>query len=1028
MNTRARASVPSDLLKEFQANLRACWKQETFCGRYYIKTSQLQEWMASVGEGQKATNLKRLLTEVWRSRHDATFPPTAEKVSRAVIVFSVLLDIGYGHLVDLFCRAEITDARLSAEHNYKHLKRHLGNANVPEPDAVVDAFEERRWFFCPVLLKRHMQGDFGRGCVFPYYKRQPVNGKGGTAEVFQVLVPAECIAEDLKQFLRASMVEYKDKGKFYEMALKSYGSENQAMFDWERNAFAGLEDQKGMVRYIGHYSYEEPPAGLTHNILLEFGELDLDEFFAHEFSSPPVRSPEIISFWESLFQVAEALQRIHNLKIDQDGQTEEYYGWHADVKPDNILRVHGEFKLVDFGFTKFKKKGSQAIPMEYMDGGTQSYGTVDSSNKAGESSGSNSSIIGAPETDQSRSKTRTPHGQTIDTWSFGCVLSRAATWVILGQQGILQYDFVRKAAIKRLRKPSKTDKTASSRCPTADDAFHNGRKVLPEVLQWHDYLRSIVRTSDTISCLVLDLVEHHMLLESPEDRVSSKGLCMKLDDIVLLANAKADRDECSKLVANTLLADLYNFDQEAPANADQADRSKDAKSIKTSGRIGKSQRLDNIPPAKTAHRAEMLTEKLQILGEESPPPRQATPQPHLRSGSSYLDGLQVHESPRGYTDSDDDVSLLIPQLSPSSKSDGAAVKPERGSRRYSELELMSRHISSQALEDPDGASVSPAEKVRDDVHGKGLGDQQRRFSKAPSYTTEKQPDVAAEEPPSSSRRDSKLETTQSLELSSSSISFDDLFAAPPKSTRKHDNYDIYRVKADLEQTRHFLTGKVKVDKSLKDKIVNRDIKFIIDNGSSMLHFWPEATDVLETLAMKLAPLDDDGLDMVFTSGPLRPYNKGGKKAASKFAGLMKEKTPAMPPDPTLEVKTDMTETLGVVFDEYLQSYKNKRMTLLVLTDGLWRGTKAENPVEVKIAKFLKKVLDGNHMEDRRFSISFIRFGDYPEAVTRLSWLDDDFPKVYRVPDMIDHVPWTGPVNKMILGSFDANQDDKNNDS
>jgi serine/threonine protein kinase len=50
------------------------------------------------------------------------------------------------------------------------------------------------------------------------------------------------------------------------------------------------------------------------------------------------------------------------------------FRWHADLKPDNILRVHGEFKLADFGFAKFKKRAPDRKPMEYIEGGTETYG------------------------------------------------------------------------------------------------------------------------------------------------------------------------------------------------------------------------------------------------------------------------------------------------------------------------------------------------------------------------------------------------------------------------------------------------------------------------------------------------------------------------------------------------------------------------------------------------------------------------------------------------------------------------------
>jgi serine/threonine protein kinase len=51
------------------------------------------------------------------------------------------------------------------------------------------------------------------------------------------------------------------------------------------------------------------------------------------------------------------------------------FSWHADIKPDNILRVLGEFKLADFGFSRFTpKNGKTSTPTEYIVGGTNTYG------------------------------------------------------------------------------------------------------------------------------------------------------------------------------------------------------------------------------------------------------------------------------------------------------------------------------------------------------------------------------------------------------------------------------------------------------------------------------------------------------------------------------------------------------------------------------------------------------------------------------------------------------------------------------
>lgn len=115
------------------------------------------------------------------------------------------------------------------------------------------------------------------------------------------------------------------------MALKTYSQAHKYYFDWEKMAFEGLRSQPGMIQYLGDYTFEEipnEPDSWTYNILLEFGELDLDEFSADQHSYPPVRRREIIAFWRALFQVAEAIKRLHNLvRQNEDGSTDEYHGY-----------------------------------------------------------------------------------------------------------------------------------------------------------------------------------------------------------------------------------------------------------------------------------------------------------------------------------------------------------------------------------------------------------------------------------------------------------------------------------------------------------------------------------------------------------------------------------------------------------------------------------------------------------------------------------------------------------------------------
>lgn len=54
----------------------------------------------------------------------------------------------------------------------------------------------------------------------------------------------------------------------------------------------------------------------THNILFEYGEMDLDEYFVQ--AHPPFLEQEIWKFWEVLSEVVGPIEAIHDLKT-QDG-------------------------------------------------------------------------------------------------------------------------------------------------------------------------------------------------------------------------------------------------------------------------------------------------------------------------------------------------------------------------------------------------------------------------------------------------------------------------------------------------------------------------------------------------------------------------------------------------------------------------------------------------------------------------------------------------------------------------------------
>jgi serine/threonine protein kinase len=169
--------------------------------------------------------------------------------------------------------------------------------------------------------------------------------------------------------------------------LKTFADGKGRFWEAERHAFDAFRNLTGMVRYLGAFTHLElvprprpnPDCKKrkgtlyqTYNILLEYGEFDLDEVFIHR--QPPVLADEIDAFWRALFEIANVVDGIHNLT----SEGHDYYGWHSDIKPANILRIKGgQYKLADPGFATFKLKRSsrQADDMKELPGNTITYGS-----------------------------------------------------------------------------------------------------------------------------------------------------------------------------------------------------------------------------------------------------------------------------------------------------------------------------------------------------------------------------------------------------------------------------------------------------------------------------------------------------------------------------------------------------------------------------------------------------------------------------------------------------------------------------
>lgn len=171
--------------------------------------------------------------------------------------------------------------------------------------------------------------------------------------------------------------------------------------------------------------------------------------------------------------------------------------WHGDVKPSNILKVRDRWKLIDPGFASITNKSEHAIHLRRQPLSYAPPEAVYSSNHPIES------IM-----------------RSADIWSLGCVYSIAATWVVLGGEGVAKYTAYRINAFQEASSQSGSIRITG-------DFFHDSSKVLDAVIQWHRFLREHVRKSDSITGQVLDMIDEMMFVKW-EDRCSAKEICQRL--------------------------------------------------------------------------------------------------------------------------------------------------------------------------------------------------------------------------------------------------------------------------------------------------------------------------------------------------------------------------------------------------------------------------------------------------------------------------------------------------------------------
>jgi hypothetical protein len=229
------------------------------------------------------------------------------------------LRISKGYWIKHFRHYEsLSDARLPFDPNTQPLN---WPDHTNDPD-FLKKFCEEQWKFCvPVIRQPFLDRHFPTDTILPIVYKKNLHSGGSPTLYLIKLHPAynKLIAEDDKvvDFICSPQLGYRSltfcaqrlKDLSDTFVLKTYfGTDAATYYNSEVGAFRSLQQNgpnSGIVGFHGSFT-----RGDTYNILLEYADKGtLEDYFRQK--NPPVESEEIITFWQALFKLVDALRRIH---------------------------------------------------------------------------------------------------------------------------------------------------------------------------------------------------------------------------------------------------------------------------------------------------------------------------------------------------------------------------------------------------------------------------------------------------------------------------------------------------------------------------------------------------------------------------------------------------------------------------------------------------------------------------------------------------------------------------------------------
>lgn len=205
--TSPRGSDIRQLYADFLADI----ERVNFEGKRFYNPLEVRTWMLEKRNPGDLPNGVLLLVAVYPQRgfDQVKF----DQIRDSLLVFATLAhpEVSCGERIHEFRRYQIRDEQVFSELiSYEHLES-LGLDKV-----VISKFDKLRWSFFPARIRLGMDQNITAGrTILPFCRKDPINEKGGTANVVSFEIQEPLVPEDLRK----------------KIALSRHRVEN---FDWVR--------------------------------------------------------------------------------------------------------------------------------------------------------------------------------------------------------------------------------------------------------------------------------------------------------------------------------------------------------------------------------------------------------------------------------------------------------------------------------------------------------------------------------------------------------------------------------------------------------------------------------------------------------------------------------------------------------------------------------------------------------------------------------------------------------------------------